>query len=376
MKANVSPPSDGICWGGSEKSPRMKELLRRLPKADLHCHLDGSLRPATILELARRYKVKLPADNLKDLTPLVQVAPTCRSLKEFLDVFDLIYPLLRRPEAVERAAYELVEDCAAENIRHVEARFAPELQATAAFPTDEVVAAALKGLRKGFENFKTTSSVIICLFRSHGPKENRRAFETLKKAFKADASPEEPAVVGLDLAGDESRYPTAQYADFYQEAKALGIHTTCHAGETVGTENLKAALDLGVNRIGHGTRLLEDPRLTAEVVRRGVPLEIGITSNVRTKAVLDFESHPARAFHRAGVKVTLNTDDRGILGIDLTHEYGEASRLGFTLAELSRLSCESVGHLFLPAAQKERLRRRFESETQAVLGAAWAGGKS
>jgi len=135
----------------------MNDLLRRLPKTDLHCHLDGSLRPQTALELARRFRVKLPADNLEDLTPFLQVSPTCRSLKEFLDVFELLYPLLRRPEAVERLAYELVEDCAAENIRHVEARFAPELQATASFPTDAVVEAVLKGLKKGRRDFGTAA---------------------------------------------------------------------------------------------------------------------------------------------------------------------------------------------------------------------------
>ena len=147
----------------------MRDLLLKLPKTDIHCHLDGSLRPATVLELARRLKVKLPADNVRELTPFVQVAPTCGSLKEFLDVFEVIYPLLRDPLSVERIAYELVEDCARENIKHVEARFAPVLQETAKFSADQVVEAALKGLRRGFKDFGTTSSIIICMIRSHGP---------------------------------------------------------------------------------------------------------------------------------------------------------------------------------------------------------------
>jgi adenosine deaminase len=346
------------------------EIFRRLPKTDIHCHLDGSLRPRTILELARERKVKLPADNLQDLTPFVQVAPTCRSLKEFLDVFHLLYPLLRDAAAVERIAYELVEDCAAENIRHVEVRFAPELQRTETFSTDAVVEAALKGLRRGFKDFGTSSSVIICLFRSHGPAENRRAFETLKKMFRKDAKLEEPAVVGVDLAGDEARYPTIEYSDFYTEARDLGIWTTCHAGETKGTANLKAALELSVGRIGHGTHLLEDKALMSEVVKRRVPLEIGISSNVRTKSVPAFEQHPLRAFYAAGVPVTLNTDDRGILGIDLTHEYHEALKLGFTVPELARLSLDSVDHLFLPVSERAKLRARFDAEIKKLLEAA------
>lgn len=350
----------------------MKSLLRRLPKTDIHCHLDGSLRPATILDMARRLKVKLPADNLEDLTPFVQVAPTCRSLKEFLDAFNLIYPLLRNAASVERIAYELLEDCARDNIRHVEARFAPSLQETRLFGTDAVVEAALKGLREGGKSFGVTSHIIICLFRSHGPKENRKAFKTLKKFFTAEPRPGEPAVVGMDLAGDEARYPTLEYASFFEEAKTLGIYTTCHAGETKGTQNLKAALDLDVMRIGHGIHLFENPYLLREVVRRKVPLEIGISSNVRSKAVKDFESHPARHFFQAGVPITLNTDDRGVIGIDLTHEYGEALRLGFTVEELARLSASSVDHLFLPPDQREKMRREFEASNSALLSEAAA----
>jgi adenosine deaminase len=346
----------------------MSDFLRLLPKTDIHCHLDGSLRPQTILDLARAYHVKLPADTAEELKAYVQVPASCRSLKEFLDVFDLLYPLLRRAEAVERIAYELAEDCAAENIRHVEVRFAPELQATVHFSTDEAVESCLNGLRKGFRDFGTTSSVILCLFRSHGPKQNRRTFETLKRFFKPDARLGEPSVIGLDVAGDEARYPTIEYASFYEEAKALGIYTTCHAGETVGTTNLRAALDLGVMRIGHGIHLMEDPDLVTEVVLRQVPLEIGISSNVRTRSVPSFESHPALAFHRVGVPITINTDDRGILGIDLTHEYKEASRLGFTAEELARISLGSVNHLFLPEDQRQRLRARFASEITALLG--------
>jgi len=353
---------------GNSSTPKDtgRELFKKLPKTDLHCHLDGSLRPATVLDLARRFKVRMPADNVKDLTPFVQVGPTCGSLKEFLDVFDLLYPLLQHAEAVERIAYELIEDCAAENIRHVEVRLAPELQRTETFSTDDVLESVLKGLRRGARDFGTTSSVIVCLFRSHGPKENRRAFESLKKFFKKDASLKEPAVVGLDVAGDEARYPTMLYSEFYEEARELGLWTTCHAGETQGTANLKAALELSVMRIGHGTHLLEDAGLMKEVVKRRVALEIGLTSNVSTKSTPSLDDHPALKFHRAGVPITLNTDDRGIIGIDLTHEYEQALKMGFTVDELCRLSLDSTDHVFLPASEKAALRARFSREIERL----------
>lgn len=348
----------------------MRDFFHKLPKTDLHCHLDGSLRPKTVLELAKKHKVKMPADTVEALTPHVQVAPTCRSLKEFLDVFHLLYPLLVHADAVERIAYELVEDCAAENIRHVEARFAPSLQAHDKFRTDAVVEAVLKGLRRGYKDFGTSSSVIICLFRSHGPRENRWAFDSLKKFFNPNARLDEPSVVGVDLAGDEARYPTMEYADFYREAKEKGIWMTCHAGETEGTANLEAALELDVHRIGHGTHLMDSAKLMTEVVKRNVPLEIGISSNVRTKSVPAFETHPVVDFHKKGVPFTLNTDDRGILGIDLTHEYVEATKLGFTREQLAKISLDSCDHVFLPAGEKAKLKARFKKEIDGLLAAA------
>ena len=336
-----------------------RERLHRLPKTDLHCHLDGSVRPETALEFARALGLKTTKEQLR-------VGPSCRSLKDFLDVFDALYPLLRTAEALERIAYELIEDCAAENIRHVEVRFAPELNRSAKFSTDDAIEAALRGLRRGQKDFGTTSTIIVCLLRSHTPEQNKRAFETLKKFFNKSPTLNEPSVVALDLAGDEARYPTMLFADFYEQARRLGYWTTCHAGETKGTANLRACVDLSVMRIGHGTHLLEDAGLMQEVIKRGMPLEIGLSSNVRTKSVESLEAHPVRRFHEAGVPFTLNTDDRAVIGIDLTHEYAEASRIGFTYEELRRISLDSTDHVFLPPEEKAKLRARFEQEMLAL----------
>ncbi|MHB2026358.1 MAG: adenosine deaminase [Elusimicrobiota bacterium] len=342
-------------------------ILRQIPKAELHCHLDGALRPATIFELAKEAKIPLPADTVEDLLPLVQTPPTCGSLAEFLKAFDIICPILRRPQALERAAYELLEDCADDNIRHVETRVAPELLSSSSMSSEEAIFAILQGLKKGRHDFGVSASVIICLFRAHGRTENDRAFAVLKKAFRADASLDNPAVVAMDLAGDEARHPTKDFADYFAQARALKIPTTCHAGETRGTENLKSALEFKVDRIGHGVHLMEDRALLAEVVRRKIPLEIGITSNVRTKAVADSFSHPARSFYQAGAIVTFNTDDRGVFGIDLTHEYAQAMNIGFSLAELFQISERSVRHLFLPQTAKRTLAARFATELSHLL---------
>jgi adenosine deaminase len=332
----------------------MRERLRALPKTDLHCHLDGSVRPSTALELGAK------ADSPERL----RVSPTCGSLKEFLDVFTAIYPVLRSERAVERIAYELLEDCAADGIRYVEARFAPELQATAKFPASAVLEAAQRGLRRGFRDFGVASRVIVCLLREMSCVENARAFSALKKAFRPDAPLSEPAVVALDLAGDEAAIPLGDNARFFEEAKSLGIRTTCHAGET-GTGDLDAVFALGVDRIGHAAKLHERPDLMAEAARRKLPLELNLTSNVFTKAAKTLKEHPARRYHEAGIPISFNTDDRAMMGIDLTHEYEAALQLGFSLDELAAIARGATAHAFLPRAAREELADRFSYATMA-----------
>lgn len=339
-----------------------ERLLRALPKVDVHCHLDGSLRVSTILDLARRMKVKLPADNESDLRRYVVSGPECGSLTECLDTFRHIYPVLREAASVERAAYEVVEDCAAENIRHVEIRFAPKLQAHERFSVPSVIEAALSGLERGLKDHGVSSGAIICLYRGESPSANREAFEAARTFFRPENGLSRPGVVGLDLAGDESAHPSMEFSDLFEEAARAGMPATCHAGETEGTDNLRAALEMGVRRIGHGTRLVDDEELLRETVRRGIAVEVGITSNVRTKTVPDAFSHPVRRLHEAGLPVLLTTDDRGIFDIDLTHELALAAELGFSVEELTRMSVEAVDHLFLPEDDRRKLKAGFESE--------------
>lgn len=340
--------------------PQELRRLRDLPKVDLHCHLDGALRPRTVWELAKERKVKLPAGSLEELKAVVQVGAACASLTECLRVFEILYPLLRDAAALERVAYELCEDSAAENIRHLEVRFAPMLNAKAGFSPEGAVEAVLKGLRRGLKDFGVTSGVIICLFRSHGPKESRAAFAALKRAWRKENGLAAPGVVGLDLAGDESRFPLSAYASFFEEAAALGIPATCHAGEAEGSRDLEDALALGVRRIGHALRLAGDDRLLGEVVRRGVALELNLTSNLRTRSAPSLRDHPALAFHRAGARLSFNTDDRGLFGIDLTHEYAQALGAGFTLDEVRKVARAAPEQAFLPAADLARLATRFQ----------------
>lgn len=336
--------------------------LRLLPKVELHCHLDGSLRPATILELARERGVRLPAGTVEGIRPHVQVHGPC-SLGECLAVFERIYPLLRDSAALERVAYELCEDSAADNIRHLEVRYAPMLNAAPGFSPEATVEAVLRGLRRGQEAFGVSSGVLLCLFRSHGARENGAVVSVLKHYYRSSNGLRTPSVVGMDLAGDETRFPTRLYAEFFEQARALGIPATCHAGEGPDPASLADALELGVRRIGHGTCLGAEPRLLAEVVRRRVAIEINLTSNLRTRSVAGLREHPARRFFDAGARMSFNTDDRGLFGIDLTHEYERALEAGFETEDVVRVSRDAVDQLFLPDADRAELRRRLDEVT-------------
>ncbi len=338
-----------------------KELIKNMPKVDLHCHLDGSLRTETILDLARRQNYKLPADNVEDLRKFVRVPPWCRSLGEFLERFEVFYPLLKNAYALERSAYELCRDSAAENIKYLEVRFAPVLQKTDNFPIPEVIKAVLRGLKRGSKEFTIKTGIILCLYRGT-PLEI--SLETVKWAKKL----KNEGIAGVDVAGDESTYSLKKFEKPIHKCKKAGIPVTVHAGEAAGPDSIRAALDYGANRIGHGVALQDDKKLLKEVARKQIPLEICITSNVHTQVVKSYSAHPFRNFISTGVKVTLNTDDRGVSGIDLTHEYNKAYELGIKEDQLFSLALNGIEAAFLNSSEKENLEQNFRKEFTELRG--------
>ncbi len=333
-----------------------RELLKKIPKVELHCHLDGSVRAGTIIELAKKQKKELPATSAEELKKYIQVSPACRSLTEFLKVFDFFLPFLNNPEAVERISYELCEDCAAENVKYLEVRFAPFLQESENFPMEEVVKTCLSGLARGRRAFGIGTGLILCCMRFVPEEVNVAAVELAKKYFGR-------GVVALDLAGDESRFPTKGFSKPFGLAARYGIPFTLHAGEASGPSSISEALALGASRIGHGTNLIKDAALMEKIKDKGIPLEVCITSNVQTAVVGDFASHPVKEFYNNGLKVTLNTDDRSVSGIDLTNEYDVfTSRLGFGAEDIVKIIKNGVDGLFIPAAEKSALKKSFDAE--------------
>jgi adenosine deaminase len=335
--------------------------LRALPKAELHVHLDGSLRPATMLELARERGIDLPAGTANALGEHMVVRDAA-SLEEYLERFALTLSVMQDAEALRRITHELVLDHAAENVRWVEIRFCPQLNTREGLGPDEVLDATLRGMREAVAEVRAgggwiDSAIIVCGLRSH-PSQMTSEAADLAVAYAPRG------VCGFDLAGAEAGHPVADHRDAVDRARAAGLPITLHAGEGFGPGSIRQALDVGhATRIGHGTRLHEDPTLLSEVRDRQIPLEMCLTSNVQTGVVPSLEAHPAHRYLLAGVPVSLSTDNRLMSGVTLTDEYRHArDALGMTWDEIVTVARTGFEHAFAADDLRTQMLVAFEAE--------------
>ena len=337
-----------------------RDRLERLPKTELHVHLDGSLRAETMIGLASETGTDLPAHDPSELERLM-LAQDTRNLEEYLDRFRITLSLMQTSEAMERIAFELAEDNARENVRYVEVRYSPTLHTRAGLPITEAVEAPLRGLGRAEDVYDIRTALIICGIRNMDP-ETSRDLADLTVAFKGRG------VVAFDLAGAEYNYPAKKHKDAFFTVINKNMATTIHAGEAYGPESIHQALHYcRANRIGHGTRLIEDPDLMTYVRDLRIPLEICLTSNVQTRAVPSFAEHPLRTYFDEGLVVTLNTDNRLVSGTTLTDEYLRAhEHLGFTWDELVRIARMGFESAFLPWGDKVRMLERFDADVAAI----------
>jgi adenosine deaminase len=295
-------------------------FVKLVPKADLHVHLDGSIRVKTILDLAKKNGVTLPKDNEKELKEYLQVGLNCESLVEYLKGFDVTLSVLQEYDSLKRVAFELAEDNALENVRYLEIRYSPILHQRKGMALTEIVEAVLDGLREAERKYNIRTGVILCGIRNISP-ESSMILAELVCAYK------NRGVIGFDLAGAEENFPAKEHKDAFSLILKNNINCTLHAGEAYGPESVHQAIHFcGAHRIGHGTRLKEDGDLLNYVNDHRIPLEICLTSNVQTKAAKSFEDHPFRFYLDYGLRVTLNTDNRLISGTTMTQEILLASR--------------------------------------------------
>jgi adenosine deaminase len=336
-----------------------RDALRRLPKAELHTHLDGCLRPATLLELAREFGVPLPASTPAGVAEAMLVR-TARNLEEYLQRYVVTVQVMQSREALVRVARELAEDAAADGIRYLEARFCPALHAPGV-TVEGALEAVLEGLAAGGTSAGIRTRVIACGLRTLPP-------ETSLRIARAAVTYREAGVVAFDLAGAEAGHPPEAHAPAFRTAADGGLRLTCHAGEAAGADYVRAAVETcGAERIGHGVRLRDDPGLLERFVDRGVPLEVCLTSNLHTRAVADLRDHPAAAYLEAGVPVTLNTDSRLMDRTTLTDEYWLAHTvLGLDGAELARVARAGFEHAFLPDDARRALLAEVSPAIEAL----------
>lgn len=321
--------------------------LRALPKIELHRHLEGSLRIPTLLDLARAANVSLPARTAAELAPLVEVRAPMADLLAVLGAFEIFQRVFVSAEAVERLAFEAVEDAGRENVRLLELRFSPDfLCRPHGLDWDTAMEALVRGARRAAREGEVALGLIAIVSRGYG-LDSARATADFALRWRRE-------LCGFDLADDEVRYPSRLFASEVARVRAAGLAVTVHSGEASGPAHVRETLDtLGARRIGHGVAVAADEDLVARCARERICLEMCPTSNERTRAVTSLAAHPARALLRRGVPVTINSDDPGLFGLDLTHELEVArGALGFTDDDLRLATRNALDASFLPAETK------------------------
>lgn len=336
------------------------ETLRRLPKAELHCHLDGSVRPATMLALAAERSVTMPFPDAEGLGRYMLVSDAKR-LEDYLARFAVTLSVMQDAAAIERIAEELVLDAAADGVRLVEVRFAPFLSTARGLTSDEVMSAWMTGMSRGARTSGTVARAIVCALR-HSPIEQSIEMAELAVAWKGRG------VVAFDLAGGEAGNPASEHRAAFDVARRADLGITCHAGEAWGPDSVREALyDCGAHRIGHGTRLIEDASLLQYVNDRRIPIEVCLTSNVQTRATPAFAAHPARDYRARGVVVTLNTDNTLMSGVTLSDEYARAAEhLQFSMDDLCHIARASFESSFIPWEERRSLLAVVGPEIDAI----------
>jgi adenosine deaminase len=329
--------------------------LRTLPKAELHRHLEGSIRLATIIDLSREAGVPLPAETPEELAAHARILEPLASLDEALKRFSIAQNSVRSPDAVRRIALEAVEDLAADGIRLAELRFSPDfLCRPGGLDWDAALDAILQGLDEAKAAGQDVAVGLIAIVsRDYGMDSARRTVEwTLRHREQ---------FVGFDLAGSEAAYPPRMFAEVLAPIRDAGLPLTAHYGESAGPEYPREAIEvLGVARLGHGVSIRDDPEVLALARDRGVTIEACPTSNWLTRAVTDPADHPARRMLEGGVSVTINTDDPELFGIDLTHELELARHaIGFSDDDIRHAIRNAVEASFLPEDVKAEVRARW-----------------
>jgi adenosine deaminase len=343
--------------------PVRRDFLLELPKPELHCHLDGSLRVDTILDLAKKDKVELPSTDRDQLIKAVTVQDRVKSLEEYIEKFQITLAVLQTPEALKRTAFELAQDATEENVRHLEVRYSPILHQDRGMTPMESLDAVIAGLHEAEKEFNISTGVIICGIRNFSIESSIQLAE-LAIAYKYRG------VIGYDLAGAEENFPAKDHLEAFYLIRNNNVNVTLHAGESYGPASIHQAIHYcGANRIGHGTRLREDGDLMNYINDHRICLEVCLTSNYQTGSLNKIENHPVKFYHDYGLRISLNTDNRLISGVSLVDEYMLAHEtFNFNMLDFKDFIISGFKSAFLEHRERTKLIKEVAHQIDDYLG--------
>lgn len=319
-------------------------------KVELHCHLDGSLNADFVDEMLRKQNVVMPREVLEER---LKVRPDCRSLTEYLEKFDLPLLCLQTREGLERAAYELVRDAAAEDVKYIEARFAPMLSTAKGLTCKEVISSVVSGLQAAGAEYGVIALAIVCAMRHHTLEQNMKMLREAREFVGK-------GVCALDLAGDESAFPTSLFRELFAKAKAHKIPFTIHSGECGSVDNVREAIELGAERLGHGIALEKSSELRRLCKEKGIGIEMCPTSNLQTKAVESLAEYPLKQFLQEGLLVSVHTDNRTVSGTTMAREESVLrEELGLTEEDILQCTKNAIATAFASDTIKQQLMEQL-----------------
>jgi len=331
----------------------LHEFARWMPKIELHVHLEGSIRPATLLQLARRNEVELPAQNAQGLEEFYRF----RDFAHFVEVYEAITGCLRTPEDYRLIAYEFGSDCARQNVRYAEVTFTVvSNERITGLPWQAILEGLNAGRAQARDEFGVQWRWVFDICRDYA--------ETQDRVLEIALAARERGVVALGLGGSEAEFPPELFERTFRRARDEGLRRAPHAGENAGPASIWAALRrLHADRLGHGVRCVEDPKLMQHLHELQIPLELCPTSNICLGLYPDYDAHPLRRLWDAGLRITVGSDDPPMFGADLNHEYELlVDHFGFDAEELERISLNGLHASFLPAEDKRRLEQEFRAD--------------
>lgn len=339
------------------------ELSARMPKVELHVHLEGSIQPETLLRLAERHDVLLPAKTVEEMRSLYEYT----TFLHFLEVYQMCTHVLLTAEDFDEITYEFLQQQAEQNVRYSEVMVSLSDHLIRGVPAETVLEGVFEGQRRGERDFDTRMSVLL----DPGRQWPSYVTEVSKIAVRHAGN----GIIGFGIGGDEANYPPDLFVEDFARVRAAGLHRTAHAGEAAGAESMwGAARLLGAERLGHGVHAHDDPALFEYLRENWIAIDMCPVSNVKTGAVADLAEHPIRQYLEGGLLVTVNSDDPPMFGTNISNEYRVLhDTLGFSEQDLRQLALNAVEASFLAEAEKKALRAELESGFGRVVEEGRAG---